>query len=61
MDNLNNAQEIFEGKENIELLKQEIQSKNEQIRSLEERIEEDRNAIMQIRFEANQHKQEELD
>ncbi len=31
------------------------------IKSLEERIEADRNAIMQIQFEAKQHKQEELD
>ncbi len=31
------------------------------IRQLEERIEADRNAIMQIQFEAKQHKQEELD
>lgn len=33
----------------------------EKIKSLEERIEADRNAIMQIQFEAKQHKQEELD
>ena len=33
----------------------------EKIVSLEERIEADRNAIMQIQFEAKQHKQEELD
>ncbi len=33
----------------------------EKIKQLEERIEADRNAIMQIQFEAKQHKQEELD
>ncbi len=33
----------------------------DRIKSLEERIEADRNAIMQIQFEAKQHKQEELD
>ncbi len=33
----------------------------EKIKNLEERIEADRNAIMQIQFEAKQHKQEELD
>ena len=33
----------------------------QKIKELEERIEADRNAIMQIQFEAKQHKQEELD
>jgi len=36
-------------------------AKDEKIKQLEERIEADRNAIMQIQFEANHHKQEELD
>ncbi len=53
MDNLNNAQNN-ELKKRIEILQEEK-------RKLEERIEADQNAIMQIQFEANQHKQEELD
>lgn len=53
MDNLNNAQ-------NNELEKR-IEILQEEKRKLEERIEADQNAIMQIQFEANQHKQEELD
>ncbi len=53
MDNLNNAQ-------NNDLTSR-IEELQEQNRKLEERIEADRNAIMQIQFEANQHKQEELD
>ena len=40
---------------------EKIQSPEDEIRSLKERIEADRNAIMQIQFEAKQHKQEELD
>lgn len=38
-----------------------LKEAEEKIKSLEERIEADRNAIMQIQFEAKQHKQEELD
>lgn len=38
-----------------------LEEAREKIKSLEERIEADRNAIMQIQFEAKQHKQEELD
>ncbi len=53
MDSLNNAQ-------NNELEKK-IEILQEEKRKLEERIEADQNAIMQIQFEANQHKQEELD
>ena len=53
MDNLNNAQNNDLNKRIAEL--------EEEKRRLEERIEADRNAIMQIQFEANQHKQEELD
>ncbi len=53
MNNLNNAQ-------NDELNKQ-IEMIEDEKRKLEERIEADRNAIMQIQFEANQYKQEELD
>ncbi len=54
MDNLNND-------EKNPALMQELREKDEKIRQLEERIEADRNAIMQIQFEAHQHKQEELD
>lgn len=39
----------------------DIQKKDEEIFALKEKIEEDRNAIMQIQFEAAQHKQAELD
>lgn len=53
MDNLNNVQNND--------LSSKIEELQEQNRKLEERIEADRNAIMQIQFEANQHKQEELD
>jgi len=53
MDNLNNAQ-------NNDLNKR-IKELQDEKRKLEERIEADRNAIMQIQFEANQHKQAELD
>lgn len=53
MDNLNNVQ--------INELNARIEELQEEKKSLEERIEADRNAIMQIQFEANQHKQEELD
>lgn len=53
MDNLNNAQQNALNK-----IIEDLQDEN---RRLEERIEADRNAIMQIQFEANQHKQEELD
>lgn len=38
-----------------------LRDAEEEIQSLKERIEADRNAIMQIQFEAKQHKQEELD
>ncbi len=61
MDNLNNAQETFKNEKDIQMLQRELEAKEQQIKSLEERIEADRNAIMQIQFEANQHKQEELD
>ncbi len=44
-----------------EILMEKLLEKDKKIRELEERIEADRNAIMQIQFEANQHKQEELD
>ncbi len=40
---------------------EKLKKAEERIKSLEERIEADRNAIMQIQFEAKQHKQEELD
>lgn len=40
---------------------EKLREAEEKIRTLEERIEADRNAIMQIQFEAKQHKQEELD
>ncbi len=53
MDNLNNAQNVD--------LNSRIEELQKEKRQLEERIEADRNAIMQIQFEANQHKQEELD
>lgn len=38
-----------------------LQEAEERVKQLSERIEADRNAIMQIQFEASQHKQEELD
>lgn len=40
---------------------QKLDEAEKRIVELEERIEADRNAIMQIQFEAKQHKQEELD
>ncbi len=42
-------------------LEEKLSRAEETIKSLNERIEADRNAIMQIQFEASQHKQEELD
>jgi len=42
-------------------IEEKLRLAEEKIVSLEERIEADRNAIMQIQFEAKQHKQEELD
>ncbi len=56
MDNLNIAQNNEQ-----EELQKRIDVLEEEKKKLEERIEADRNAIMQIQFEANQHKQEELD
>ncbi len=38
-----------------------LEKAQQKIKNLEQRIEADRNAIMQIQFEARQHKQEELD
>ncbi len=61
MENLNNAQMGGEEKLNSEDLRACLLKKDEEIHQLKERIEADRNAIMQIQFEANQHKQEELD
>ncbi|MBR5614996.1 MAG: glycosyltransferase [Clostridia bacterium] len=42
-------------------LRQKLSDCDKKIKQLNERIEADRNAIMQIQFEASQHKQEELD
>lgn len=44
-----------------EKLEENIKNLKAENAALKERIEEDRNAIMQIQFEAAQHKQEELD
>ena len=55
MDNLNNAQKTTED------FQLKIAQLEEEKKKLEDRIEADRNAIMQIQFEANHHKQEELD
>ncbi len=54
------ANEKFENKTEGELINL-LAEKEEEINRLQERIEADRNAIMQIQFEAKQHKQEELD
>ena len=54
--------EFLENTERLENTNQEkLKEAEEKIKALEERIEADRNAIMQIQFEAKQHKQEELD
>ena len=59
--------ENIENQKKLEETNQELNTEEKlalaekRIRSLEERIEADRNAIMQIQFEAKQHKQEELD
>ena len=45
----------------ISELKRQLNEKEEENQKLKERIEADRNAIMQIQFEAHQHKQEEID
>ncbi len=42
-------------------LKEKLEAKNNETEFLKEKIEEDRNAIMQIQFEASQHKQTALD
>ena len=54
------ANEKFENKTEGELINL-LAEKEEEVKRLQERIEADRNAIMQIQFEAKQHKQEELD
>ncbi len=59
---------LNEAENKIENLKKELEEARESLkvqksksRQLEEQIEADRNAIMQIQFEAHQHKQEEID
>ncbi len=47
--------------ETNQTVEQKLIEAQEEVKSLKERIEADRNAIMQIQFEAKQHKQEELD
>ncbi len=51
----------FELAEANQTTEEKLIQAQQKIKSLEERIEADRNAIMQIQFEAKQHKQEELD
>ncbi len=52
---------IEEGLDSEESLRKKLDEAEAKLFQLEERIEADRNAIMQIQFEAHQHKQEELD
>ena len=56
-----NWDEIIEKKKTISKREEEIKALEKENYALKEKIEEDRNAIMQIQFEAAQHKQEELD
>ena len=56
-ENIKNEPNISE----TQTLEKKLAQAEETIKSLNERIEADRNAIMQIQFEASQHKQEELD
>ncbi len=53
--------ENIKSSESIEDLKKRLEEKESEIAELKNKIEADRNAIMQIQFEAKQHKQEELD
>ncbi len=62
LDSLNIAQNNVENLgAKIKELQQNLEEEKGRSIQLEERIEADRNAIMQIQFEAHQHKQEELD
>ncbi|MBQ7959785.1 MAG: glycosyltransferase [Clostridia bacterium] len=61
-DSLNIAQNNLEKlEEKLKETKKALEEEKGRTIQLEERIEADRNAIMQIQFEAHQHKQEELD
>lgn len=53
--------EIKELKKKLDEQSRELEEKNNRLHQLTERIEEDRNAIMQIQFEAAQYKQASLD
>ncbi|MBQ7097983.1 MAG: hypothetical protein IJN96_07880, partial [Clostridia bacterium] len=58
----NNNNNLSENTQNIiSELKKQLNEKEAENQKLKERIEADRNAIMQIQFEAHQHKQEEID
>lgn len=56
-----NWDEIVEKKRMLLEKEEKLSALEKENSALKERIEEDRNAIMQIQFEAAQHKQEELD
>ncbi len=58
---MNDNEKNFELATTNQTPEKKLHEAEEKIKSLEERIEADRNAIMQIQFEAKQHKQEELD
>ncbi len=58
---ISERQGFSEKEKNFENSETIIKEKDAEIKALKEKIEEDRNAIMQIQFEAAQHKQAELD
>jgi len=58
---LNERKNVLKKEEKLNKTAEIIKEKEGEILALKEKIEEDRNAIMQIQFEAAQHKQAELD